>query len=229
MKLTTKDIEQLDLIVKTAKTFNIPGIIIEDNIVRGVDMDKTSVIFSDQLEWDVEDLIIGITRLDVFSSRLDIIKNHPSPSIEGKVDLRNGNVMQLIMKAGKSKIDYRCGIISTIVAPKQINDVGIYTFTITEEELTDIIKSYSAMKNEYIHIFCDNGVMRFELTDDTNDKCVISSDIELTDGDNFVFKYPMRVFLSFLKNSDNLQMSVGSRGMVRTPVNTLDMYMLPHV
>jgi len=231
MKLDASSILYIKNAVKTAQLVNIESLIIEEGVVRGIDEDRTVLVFHNEDVPPIPFGSIGLTRLGVFISRLDIIQSQESFNVDAVGDDNEGWIKSLTMKGTGTKIDYRCSKPSSIQAPKRINDTMRARVQLTEEAVSTLQKGQAAMSAEEVSIISNNGVS-FELVDVNSDvfKHTLQDDVtplEAEASTTFAFRYPIKTILALFKKEPNGHFDVGQKGTLRVNVNGLDVYVLP--
>ncbi len=234
MNLDSNVINYIQKVVRCAQLVNIDSIIIEANAVRALSEDKTVFIFQ---ETDVPTLpftSIGLNRLDVFGSRLDVAKTSENFSVDALIDDSETFVRALVMKGKGLKIDYRCASPKTIVAIKRFNDVLKTKVEITPEAVVLMQKGQAAMRAEVVTLISDKNGVSFELTDINSDvfsHTFTTKATPLTQDQNtqFVYRYPVKLLLTLLKNNPSGQFCVGQKGILNVVVNDLNLFALPQV
>lgn len=234
MKLDTDSIVYIQNVVKTSQMVDIDNVIIEPGLVRAIDDNKTVVLFQDV---DVPDMpfgSIGLNRIDVFMSRLDITKTQEDFNIDAKVDDESKFARSLTMKAKGLKVDYRCANPTTIQAPKQVNDVMKYQIQLNAEAVVLLQKGQSAMAAETVTIVSNAEGVKFELVDindDTFSHMVTTEVKALTDDTNttFAYRYPIKTLLPLFKYNPEGFFTIGQKGILSISVNGLTIFVLPQV
>ncbi len=241
-------------VVKTAKVFKIQNIIIEPGKVRGMDDDQTVVIYQDQ---NVPNMVfgsIGLNRLDVFSSRFDIIRATAGFNIEvgtmgddssvgfDKFDNKDKHkagvkspmwAKTVAMTGLNTSIDYRCANPSIIKAPKSRADVNRYLLAMTENAFTMIMKGKSAMDSDFVTIKGNTKGVQLLVTDDNGDslKYKFGDDIVcLIPGEefpNFSFNYPIEKLIPLFKPNPDTGFHITEKGFLVGCLNELDIYIAP--
>jgi len=219
MNLTTDEIEYIQKVVKTAQMVDIDNIIIEPEAVRAIDDNKTVVLFQQE---DVPNMAfgsIGLNRISVFMSRLDVAKTQENFTIEAENPNDEEYVRSLTMKGKGTKIDYRCANPTTIQAPKQVNDTLKYRVPLNAEAVMMLSKGQAAMSAETVTIVSNSKGVAFEIVDINNDtfSYTFTEDVEaLTDdGDtNFAHRYPVKTLLPLFKQNFDQTFSIGQKGIL---------------
>jgi len=234
MNLTTDEIEYIQKVVKTAQMVDIDNIIIEPEAVRAIDDNKTVVLFQQE---DVPNMAfgsIGLNRISVFMSRLDVAKTQENFTIEAENPNDEEYVRSLTMKGKGTKIDYRCANPTTIQAPKQVNDTLKYRVPLNAEAVMMLSKGQAAMSAETVTIVSNSKGVAFEIVDINNDtfSYTFTEDVEaLTDdGDtNFAHRYPVKTLLPLFKQNFDQTFSIGQKGILSISANGLNLFVLPQV
>ena len=234
MKLSTDEIAYIQKVVKAAQMVDIDNIIIEPDLVRAIDDDKTVVLFQNE---DVPDMAfgsIGLNRISVFMSRLDIAKTQEDFTIEADNPDSGDYARSLTMKAKGVKIDYRCANPSTIQAPRQVNDTLKCRVPLNAEAVVMLQKGQSAMSAETVTIVSNKKGVSFEIVDINNDtfSYTFTDKVEsLTeDGDvNFAHRYPVKTLLPLFKQNAEGTFAIGQKGILSISVQGLNLFVLPQV
>jgi len=233
MKISQDIIDFIETVVKTGQSVNIDNVIIESDMVRAIDDARTVVLYQST---DVPELpfgSIGLNRIGVFLSRLDIAKNRDDFTLDVIVGEGDEYARSILMRGTGTKIDYRCANPATIQAPRQINDKLAFRVNLNTEAVDLLNRGAVAMGSETVAVIGDDGVS-FELTDVNGDvfKHTFTANIEfLTENpnDTFSHKYPVKTLLSLFKQNPNGYFEIGEKGILSITVNGLDIYVLPQV
>lgn len=234
MKLTNNLITFIENVVKTGLSVNIDNVIIETDTVRAIDDNRTVVIFQDTNVPEMPFSSIGLSRVPVFLSRLDIAKTQDQFTVDVTIDDDDDYARSLTMKGTGTKIDYRCSNPANMQAPRQINDTLVYRVQLNAETVSLLQKGQGAMGSEIVSIIgCEDGVS-FELADINNDifKHQISSDVQLLDSDaseTFSHRYLLKTLLALFKQNPDGSFDIGEKGILNIKINDLDLYVLPQV
>ena len=233
MKISPEQINFIEKVVKTGQSINIDNVIIEPGMVRAIDDARTVVLYQNT---DVPEMpfgSIGLNRINVFLSRLEIAKDRDDFTVEVIVRDEDEFARSVIMKGAGTKIDYRCANPTTIQAPRQINDNLVYRIQLNAEAVSLLQRGHSAMGSETVSIIGDENVS-FELTDINNDvfKQTLTDEIEFLNedaSDTFSHRYPVKTLLSLFKQNPDGYFEIGEKGILSITVNGLDIYVLPQV
>ena len=237
MKLTSDLIEFIEKVIKTGKLANIESVIIDadSGTVRGIDEDRTVVLFHNENVPSFPVGLVGINRVGLFLSRVDIVKNRDGFDVDAEVVEMDGveYVKALHMKSADTKVDYRCAKPDTIKAPKQINDTIIYRVQLNAEAVSVLQKGVAAMGTDTVSVVGGDGVA-FELQDISEDifRHVFAADsVQLGEGitGEFAHKYPVKTLLALFGQNPDGFFEIGEKGILLIAVNDLNLYVLPQV
>jgi hypothetical protein len=232
MKLDAITISYIQTVVKTAKLVNIDNVIIEPGMVRAYDQENGVIILQDK---DVPEMpfgSIGMTRLDIFVSRYDLLRTQDKFSIEVDIDEDAKCVRGIIMKAKGTKIDYRCMKPQNIKAPRQVNDTLKHRVKLNGDSVVLLNKAVAAMSSpEFVTLISNDGVS-LELSDINNDKFnhTFMEKVETLTPDasgKFAHRYFVKTLLPLLKQDSNGHFDVGAKGILAFYVNNLTVHVLP--
>lgn len=242
MKLNQKSIEYLENALTTAHLVGVETLVIEPNLLRGIDEDRTVFILQDENVPVMEFGSIGLTRLSSLTSRIKIAENLDGFSIDANmVDTDEDEdpfARSLTMKAKGLKVEYRCANPNQLVqakkaGPKQMNDDMEFCVEFDKDSVDMLQKGQAAMKAETVSVISNDGVT-FELLDVNSD--VFSHQfaddaINLAGNDTtkFAYRYPVKTLLLLFKNASEGLLTVSKRGILCININGLNVYVLPQV
>ncbi len=232
MKLSQDLINFIEKVGKTGQIVNIDNLIIEPGSVRAIDDDRTVVVYQNTNVPEMPFGSIGLTRVGVFLSRLEIVKTRENYSLD--VVTREGEdyALSISMRGVGTKIDYRCADPRTIQAPKQINDDMLYRVQINAEAVSLLQKGLGAMGSDSVSLVSGDGVA-FELTDINGDvlKHIFAPEMEnLEDvSGDFSYTYPVKTLLALFKQNPTGYFEIGGKGVLKISINDIDIYVLPQV
>jgi len=233
MKLSQDLISFIETVVRTGQSVNIDNVIIEPDMVRAIDDARTVVLYQNTNVPEMPFGSIGLNRIGVFLSRLEIAKSQDNFTLDVIVDDDAEYARSITMKGTGTKIDYRCANPTTIQAPRQINDNLVYSVQLNAEAVSLLQKGQVAMGSETVTIVSDDGVS-FELTDVNSDvfKHTFAPDVDLLDEDaspSFTHRYPAKTLLALFKQNPDGHFEIGEKGILNISVNGLSIYVLPQV
>lgn len=234
MKLTPEDIAFIENVVHTASLAGIDNIIIEPDRVRAMDENQTVMILEEDNIPDFDFISMGINRIGVLVSRLNIAKERDNFGINVTMKDNDDFVRSLVMTGKGTKIDYLCANPNHLKAPKQIKDESIARVQISKEVVELMQKGIAAMGAEFITLI-SNDEVTFELVDVNNDvfSHVIADEAEAVNSSpttRFANKYPAKTLLALFKNNPNGYFEMGGiKGILSIKVNNLTFYVLPEV
>lgn len=235
MKIDAVTNSYIQNVVKTAKLIDVDSIAIEPQQVRGWN-EETGVILH-QSGKEVPDMpfgSIGMNRLELFTSRYELLKNQDKFSIEVELDADAKCVRAIIMKAKGTKIDYRCAKSAAIRAPRQVAEVYKHRVKMNSDSVVLLQKAIAAMSGpEHITLVSNEGVS-LELCDINNDvfKHTFMEKVETLTPDasgKFAHRYFVKTLFPLLKQNPDGHFDVGAKGILAFSVNGLTVYVLPQV
>lgn len=233
--ITTDSLLQIENIIKSAKLVEISELIIDKDLVRGINKSKTAFILS-ELKLPDEFITMAINRPDVYLSRFGLVKNIDDfkSSVKIKDNGDDSFVEQIDFKSKSIKVQYRCCSPSMIAAqPKSIKDKDTYYIKFSQADIDTLLKAGSATDTANIKVIGNEEELSYELTDLTGDTITIMSDTVATTDDldkfKFSFNFAQKSFLQLLKNCSSFEFSLGARGVFKIKVNNVHMYLLPQV
>lgn len=226
MKLQKKPLEIIWRVVQTAKLVNIESVIVEEGRVRGIDENRTVVIFHEDESIDLGVGSIGITRIDTLLSRLNLVMGRDDFTVDVKVDDEKNFIRSLTMKAKGTRVEYRCADPAHVVAPRVTNDVMQAKVILPQPDAVLLQDGAKAMGNvELVTIKNVKDEVMFELEDVNGDVFdrVFAKGIE----HDFSHKYPVKTVLALLKNGGEFE--IGQKGMLKVIKEDLGVLILPRV
>lgn len=233
MKANANVIEFLQKVAQTAQLVGIDSILIEKQLIRGMDEAKTVAIVHEAQDIELPFSGIGLTRTGLFLSRLEIAKTRDNMSVDMELDREN--VKLITFKSTGLKMDYRCGNPSTIQAPRQINDAQRYSIQLNGEAIALLQKGASAMGSDLVAIAFDGKGVNFEITDSTVGDVfayTFAKNVKVLDGsesEKFTFYYPIKLALTLFKQVPDSEITIGIKGMLCVNVNGIGIYILPRI
>lgn len=228
MKLDNNIIKFIEDVVQTAKLVDIDNIVIEPERVRGMDENRSVVLFHEDEDLNLGIGSIGLTRIDTLLSRLEMVKTQDEFEVVATIDKEREFVRSMTIKAKGTKVEYRCADPTHINAPRQINDTMMATVQLTPEAVLLLHKAVTAMGNaEFVTIKCNGDEVTFELEDINGD--VFDHTFAKGVDHNFSYKYPVKTLLALFKQNSNGVFEVGQKGIVRVTHNNLGVLVLPSV
>lgn len=235
MNLNQIEIKYILDAVKTAKLVGIENIIIEPNAVRGVDETSSVVLLQTENVPAMSFQSIGLTRIDAFVSRYEIVRTLDNFAIEAIMDDGDTYVKNLKMKGKKVKIEYRCSDPERIRAPQKLNGDYVASIELTGEAVHLLHKGQAAMSTDIVTVLCNqDGEVSFEMVDINNDvfKHVLANKVDILNGEDslsFAYRYPLKTILALFKQDSAATMCITERGILQFPVNGMNIHLLPKV
>ena len=234
MNLDPVSLKYLQDVVRVCRLVGVDNVAIEPDMIRGMDDDQKVVVFLNEGVPDFSFGSIGLSRLDVFQTRLDIARTQDKFTIEILTKPDVPYVQSLIMKATGTKIDYRCMDPTKIKAPKKLNDVMKFRVKMNGQAVSLLQKAVAAMGADIVTIISNSEGVSFELVDVNKDvfKHTFADDVEVLEdgkGVSFAHRYPAKTLLSIFKEDPAGTFEIGGKGLLLFPVADINVYVLPQI
>ncbi len=144
--------------IDTARALGIERMVIDSLSLRGESDDGTAMIFPFPDGTELEFGSIGINRISVLRERLRLLG--PDGTVTPEYKQRDSGeqfVFRLVLKQGKTSVEFKCADPSRIKAPKFMNDPELFAFSITAQDINLMLKAKSAMQVEYVTFSSKDG------------------------------------------------------------------------
>ena len=235
--LTDPLIKYIEKAVNVAKIAGIDNLILETDRIRAMDEDATIFICHNT---DVPELpfgAVGMTRIGVFSSRLDIASSMGDVSVIATVDEtdpKNTFVRALQLKGKGVKVDYRCANPTTLKAPKQVADPKAYSAVMSATAVQMMVKGQSAMAADDVALIGSKDGIQLEIKDNNSDALTYQIDDMVTiEGEgpaktpDFFHRYPIKTITALFKQNQDGRFYITSKGIAVITVDDLTVYVMP--
>ncbi len=233
MKLNSESLTYIKNVVETAQMVGIDNVIIEPGKVRAINDEKSVVLFQEENVPDMPFNSVGLNRISVFLSRLEVARTQDSFTVDVKTDDDGEFARGFVMTAKGFKVDYRCANPKTIAAPKKINDDMLYRLELTPQAVYMLQKGQTAMGADVVSLINDGSGATFEFIDVNSDKFshTFTKRIAMDSGaeETFTYKYPIKILLPLFKHDAENTFQVGRKGILSIVVNNLSIFVLPQV
>lgn len=236
MKLSRADATHLNNLLTTAALGGVESIVLDGGFASG--LNSKNAMFITQTDVPALPQKMGISRLSVLRQRLELLVTDPDVTIDAKESDR-GEIVQLEIAAGKSKIQFRCTNTALIKAPKQLNDDTLCKLTIDKDQLQLILNSIKVMGAKQISISLkDTGVATFITADTNNDRMSVELDkpiewiIDEDDVESQVHVFNTDILSTMLRHGstdDGITFSIGCSGTITIQLNGHNMYIFSQV
>jgi hypothetical protein len=244
MKLSPESVKHLKALLTSVSHVKIDKLIIEPNLIRGIDEAQTIVIVSDQNVPDFGDSIVGLNRLSALEKRIGLFGATEDFNVEAVEAIKRGddttsNIASIKLSSKGTKFEYRCARTELIKAPKRLNDEMVWSITIPQDAVKVAISSANTMASEQIAIVSKaSGEVLFEIVDsETQDtfttqiaesaEWIVEDDAEVQ---SFVHYYAVKTLMPLLKAAaaaGDPTILVGRDGMAQITVNGYPFTLLP--
>ena len=226
--------EHIDLIqnaIEVAHICGIQSIIINDDQIRGIDNGKSvCIIRATDIELPFKSLCTE--RVDALKRKFDMAADMDDLMVNVVVDENEETRIQRIAFTGytlngtvRTLFNHRCARPGLVKAPSAINDNcttpiklpnGIYKFLA------------QADKKSELEIASDQDGAELQLKDGTGD--VLAFEIHKQPSPKFHKRYSLRIVKTLLKISlEETTWLIGKKGVIKTNLRGLDVYILPMV
>lgn len=244
------ELEYIIKVLKIANLLKIENVIFEPNIVRGMDNNQSIVLFQDQNVPSFEFGSIGINRIDLFLSRINLLQGTKfnveyvttgeDTSIGySQYDPKIHNfqpmwVRSLTLSSPKTSIDYRATNPTIIKVPKKRADINKFSCSMSQEIVDVIQKGKSAMKTDLVTFKGTPKQLIIHITDINNDTLKFNSgkQIKLTNDTEiasleFNYGYSIDTILQLFKNNPTDEFFITAKGFLCYNFNNIDIYIAP--
>lgn len=203
--LSPQYVDYLKNAFKTAQLFKCDDIVLETDVFRGMNADRSLVIADPAVPKDLPFLGMGINEVSKLVARMGLVEDY---TVE--MEMNDGFVLAIHLKAKGMSLKYRCANPKAIKSYRQYKDIDTWQIDIPPEAIAQVIKAASAMGSDTITInSSEDGDCEFVLVDSNrNDyKQSFLGDVENTTGvdDNlkFSFNYNRDVFITALRHAES--------------------------
>jgi len=243
MKLTQDSIGQLETLLQTANIAGIEKMIIAEGTIRGIDEKQTTVIIAKENVPDFGKLSVGMNRLSVLMSRVNLVKSTGEYQVEAVASKNGKDVSHLSLSSKDTSVQYRCASVEAIKnVPKAINDKLQWLVEIPGKSVGLVTMAISAMNTDNLILTAKkDGSIYFEAIDTNNDMfstkfADAASWIPPEDDEpaskSFSYNYLVKTVLPLLKaasnnGANNVNVMVGEKGILTIIVNSYDFFVVP--
>ena len=224
--LDEEDTKRFISIIETIHSCGIESFVIDSGKVRAANRTTSCVIISDKNVPEFKGKL-GITRVPTFLKQLKLFSDKITLSMKENV---LGDILELEIREGKSKLNYKCATPSLILAPKEFEFTSGAKIILSEEDSLKLIKASKSMNAENIVVsIMPEGNSEFYVKDALGDNYHLQIDDNVvTDLDTSVtFSYLNSNFSNVLKLS-NLALDIDTRtGAIKFDILGHDVIVTP--
>ncbi len=227
--------------IEVATILGIEKMVIDSHSVRGESKDNgTFMLLPFPPDMELEFGSIGITRIPVFNQRMKLIGEQGSLTPDYK-DRDSGDkfVFRIVLKKGRTKIDFKCADPAHIRAPKAFNDPEYFSFTVTPDDIDLMLKAKAAMQSENVTFASKDGkVVKFSISASEGDVLDHELESELdtkTPTETFASSYKSKILFPVLRSiiddakQEAVTVTLTKRGIMKIDVNDIPTYIFPEV
>lgn len=237
MKLTKTDIANLRNALATAKIIGTDIAVIANGKIMGVNDKRDAAIIS-ELALSISPstrIGFGSSRLQEFEKRLALFGDDVEAEL--KINEGTGDVSLITMKAGRSKVQFRCTSLSLLDRkyPQENADVPHVVVSLSKSEMVQLTKAARTLGAENVVVKIDrDGAALIECVDSNNDQFTVAlntpgefvNERELT-----VFTYNADRLCSLLdasaKEYDVLSVVIGEGGSLTGTLRSHNLIIMP--
>lgn len=236
MILKQDHVDYLKQIISVAKTINIEELVITEDYISGLNSQHTALIYQPN---GMGFPPMGLIRLDILSSRLNIMETRSDFNIHLEMSPNDPNLVRALkFKSKGANVSFTTANPKQITAPKTVKDEMLYAFELSKEDVKLISNAASVMpanaddKENTIRFIGSSDGVRFEITDKSNDNFHGNLDTVAINinGDNtpidFCLNYPLKTMLNVINAQSGL-IRIGKKGMINAVINDMCVYVLP--
>jgi hypothetical protein len=227
-------IENLALLCRTA---GIESFIIDEGKIRGIDDQKSVVLFDEYISSNLPFSGIGIGRVSSLLQRIDGVRQFGDYEVVANLRPETEQVSYLVLKTKSMRVEFNCTNPANIKVPKRILDTPAYQFTISPDDVNNIAKANTMMKGEKLIINGVDNKITFVIKDTNEDSFTYETGIEFNIIDEsapseFSNAYSIKSVLSLLKEQPDQNQVIevgGQKGIMDMKIKDMMFYILRRV
>lgn len=240
--ITSENARRLFELLQVCGAVKIDKVIIEPGLVRGVDEDRSVVVFCTDATVipDLNGFSVGVGRAPQLMKRLSVAVGNDKASFEIVPAQREGEVQAIKFKVGSMKMEYAAAGINVIQAPKTVANDPAWEITLSESEVSQICTVAGMLNTDHAIVTCTNGAVSFEFADkDCQDKASVEIAAPVRyvgaqpepDLQTFVHYYAFKALITPLsyqrKAGDEQKLIIGTKGTMTLKPLGFDVTLLP--
>lgn len=233
MKLNTDSVNYLINLTTSASVASIDRLVIEKSCVLGKDEERTKALFEEKNILGVDILPIGLNRVSILNSRLNMVKNLGDISIELINDEGKQITRSLLITNKKLKIEHRCtnpDLLFDKTKPRKINDRTVDKINFDNETIAVLQQGKVAMETKTVVFERNMGKVAMKLVNINGDEFIyqLPSTSQEESQPDFTVKYPIDTLLPFLKHIKGAGFfNLGEKGSLNILINNFNFYVSP--
>lgn len=228
--------EKLKQLIDAASVVKIDDMIIENSALRGIDSEKSVVVFasSDDVNFFDDETVLRIARVPELKNLLNL-----SSDLQVRYVSNDDNIVQqVVLSNGKTNISYKCATPAAAKIPKAISGwEDALTFTMTSADVADVNNASKTISNATLILKAgadDEVSMEFKDEGGSIDVKVSSTCERLNEyEDIFVGYYHKKTLLPLMtyiaNNNDEVKFTVDKLKRLSISVNDLNFIFVPRV
>lgn len=234
--LSNDTIEFIKKFTQLATTMGMDFAILSKDLTRARDealqrfiIDSDNTITGEGFDY------IVLSNLKLLSARLALMKDNCVIQAIVKPD-ENGEraIRKLIMKSGRSTIEY-CTMTATVLkSPRRVIDLFDSSITIETDDIDQVSQALRALPQhkdkEYVIIANNGNDISIEIQDINKDKYNRVLNTKVT-GPQFLYRYNSKVLLNILRlNKASCVIQIGEeQGYLKTKLDGFDVFIIPTI
>lgn len=233
MQLSNSDLSTIKKLLDTCRIAGIDNVLVSTELISGLaDSGKTAIIAKNQID---SEFAIGISDCDALLKRFGIFGDAPiTASLEG----RNNQFSQVILKSGRSKVDFRCRDPQSIRAPKENPDEVFCQLSITGDEVKQINSAINALGATILSINITRAkTVTIEVQTAGHETFTVDLGIEpefegavSTFNQSYDAKILAKILTSVKQTQDSgAALVVGANGSITVDINGFDVIVLSNI
>jgi len=236
-RLSQKSVKLILEAAFLANKLGVEGIILDEVGIRGYNDDEGIIVASIK-DHDFEFTGLGLSRLQSLMQKSTLLKDLDAVTVdmvskENKPDV----IEKLAFDAGKMNFEFRCALPQAIrdIPRTDLNRTPLFYFDITQEDVSNISKSMSAMRCKHMTIQGNGSDVRFRFSDEAGDilNFGIDSDLEsLGENDTVSLTINLKKMLPILKlavQDGNFRLNILKSNILYIVVGNMDVFVMPEV
>jgi len=238
MKLSPKTIKVIVDAVNLANTLEVEGLIFDKDGVRGYN-DDNGVLVAALCDFGFEFESMGLGRLSSLKNKIRLLERFDDPVIEA-VEKKDTDIIEKLKfsDGGKINFDFRCASPKTIqdIPSKKINSTPKISFTITDEDVSNLVKGMNAMRTQNMMIQGNTKGVVFRLSDDSGDMLNIKLDTppiyHIDDTDPFAITTKIKKMMPIFKKAaqeGEFKVNIIVNNIMFLTVDDIDVLVIPEV
>jgi len=223
--------------VEISSTLGVETMVMDGISLRGENKELGVAIIMPTKDIDLEFDAIGIGRIPLLKSRMQMLDAADVTFDIFKRDTDELFVSNIQFKQGRTKLSFKCADPKMISAPKVINDPIFWEMQLNDADVQTLIKGIGTMSSEVVNFTSEDQKMTVKISDTEGDMFAHELEGEVTIVDDsapslcksYKAKTLRTIFTNYIRKDENsiLPISVTRRGVMRISVLNMFIYVFP--